>query len=140
MLKVHPNLSLLRERAGSSSIEVIEGYVSQSDEENSCLQSEIAGGVSYRFPTKAILHDEAAACNTDGKIRVYLREDTKVEIVVQTTVASMRQIKGTYCADSGTSYCWRRTRLPDGTVIIIMKPCGTCVPASSGGLSDMMAN
>jgi len=137
-LNVHPTLKKLAQKAPSSDVTVLEGYVGRSDSQMTRLFYELTGGAYMDLPSKAILHDEPVPGDESGKVRVYVERATRLQLTFQTTDDDTSS--GTRCYE-GVMLCWKRYRLPGGGFIVLYLPCGSCpTDEFAGGGNDVVAH
>ena len=127
MLKVHPTISKLNEKAPNQDVAIFEGLVGFSDKKKTRLYNNASRSSCIDIPTSAILHADSNDGDQTGKVRTFVDPDARVDMVIQMPAirATAREANGTTCIN-GTMYCWRRFRLSDGSYVIIMEPCGSC--------------
>ena len=123
-MKTHPGF----ERKGRSSSEgptgVLEGFIEVDDNGGVRVHASLGGGPAWEVSQGDVLYDEELAA-TGGKRRLVLSPGATVKL--NATAQAAKLTSGDWCSPGGTSYCWDRTVLSDGTVIIIMTPKGSCL-------------
>ena len=137
MLKAHPVIKKLSTVKENENIKTFEGYVVSSTKDATRLCTSLNGDCYIDIPTKTIVHDDDVPNDKTGKVRVFVNESARIELGVQTQVALA---SGVWCSPRGISYCWKRTRTGDGTIIIIMEPCGSCLTDGqlSANIGDLL--
>lgn len=131
VMKTHPTLAALAKAKVTAEPRTIEGYLEVEDRGAVRIHSSLTGGVTWEVDPADVLHDEELR-DTNGKSRVYITPSASVKLIAILRLPA-DDASGTHCGDSGIMYCWRRIRTSDGTIIIIMEPCGSCPSAAMGG-------
>jgi hypothetical protein len=132
-MKVHPSFAKRVKTQSSAETVMIDGYVAASNANMTTLCKTLGGDVCFEVPTAQIVRDEELAGDASGKARLVVEATAPVAISVQARARQVLDASGTYCGGSGTMYCWERIRTPDGTYVIVMVPCGSCIPSVMDG-------
>lgn len=123
-MKTHETLAALA-KAGVSpeDVSVLEGYLEVQG--NSVrVHTRLNGGTTYEVDSGEVIHEEQSG--EDGKIKLYLAPKSSVVLRMQ----AAGEADGTWCSPGGTMYCWIRRRTPSGGYVIVLEPCGSCIPDS----------
>lgn len=129
-MKTHPAVAAIAKSGRKPARKVLEGYVEVS-ETSVRIHSAVGGGVVWELPADDVLAEEEFE-GGGGRTRLHVAEDAPVVLSVEMRLA-VDDGEGTHCGGSGTMYCWRRVVGANGTVVIIMEPCGSCLPNVSSG-------
>lgn len=124
-MKTHPAIARLGKAQAEGPVGVLEGFLEVEDDGLVRVHASLGGGLVWEVPRGAVVHHEEIS-GTGGKTKLVLSPDASVRTTFTARASSLQD--GTYCGGSGTMYCWSRVRLPGGIYVIVMVPCGSCLP------------